>query len=245
MLYFKKRVVLKRVFFITLIGFYLSGCSSKSINPTLSMTPPKYVEQMPSKEEDNINNNPGSLFKNSDNLFSDTKAKKVNDIVTVVITENISQISQASKKLSESNQNNGGLFDASISGGVSIGGKNYGLKKTGISLNLPSMNSNRTFTGSGTQNTKQQFTTTISARIVKILKNGNYYIYGTKEMLLNGEKQIVQISGVIRPEDISADNSIDSKYIADEKISYKSQGDINEYTKPNWFIKFWNKIIPW
>ena len=209
------------------------------------MTPPKYVEEMPSKETDNLNNDPGSLFKNSDNLFSDTKAKKVNDIVTVVITENISQISQASKKLSEANQNNGGLFDASVSGGVNVWGKNYALKKTGLSLNLPSMNSNRTFTGSGTQNTKQQFNTTISARIVKVLKNGNYYIYGTKEMLLNGEKQIVQISGVIRPEDISANNTIDSKYISDEKISYKSQGDINDYTNQSWFAKFWNKIVPW
>jgi len=236
---------LKRVIFIAALGLYFSGCSSHYINPTLNMTPPKYVEEMPSKETDNINNDPGSLFKNSDNLFSDTKAKKVNDIVTVVITENISQISQASKKLSESNQNNGGIFDASVSGGVNVGGKNYALKKTGLSLNLPSMNSNRTFNGSGTQNTKQQFNTTISARIVKVLKNGNYYIYGTKEMLLNGEKQIVQISGVIRPEDISANNTIDSKYISDEKISYKSQGDINDYTNQSWFAKFWNKIVPW
>ena len=236
---------MKRIIFFSLLGLYFSGCSSHYVNPTLSMTPPKYVEEMPSKEEDNINNNPGSLFKNSDNLFSDTKAKKVNDIVTIVITENISQLSQASKKLSESNKNNGGLFDASVSGGVNVGGKKYGISKTGISLNLPSMNSDRSFNGSGTQNTKQQFNTTISARIVKILKNGNYYIYGTKEMLLNGEKQIVQISGVIRPEDISADNSIDSKYIADEKIAYKSQGDIHDYTEQNWFSKIWNKIVPW
>ena len=242
---FQKRIILKRVIFITALGLYFSGCSSHYINPTLSMTPPKYVQQMPSREDDNINNNPGSLFKNSDNLFSDTKAKKVNDIVTVIITENISQISQASKKLSEANQNNGGLFDASISGGVNVGGKKYGISKTGIGLNLPSMNSNRSFSGSGTQNTKQQFNTTISARIVKVLKNGSYYIYGTKEMLLNGEKQVVQISGVIRPQDISADNTIDSKYIADEKIAYKSQGDIKDYTSQGWFAKFWNKIVPW
>ena len=241
----KKRAVVKKIFFALFLILYFSGCSNHYINPSLEMTPPKYVQEMPSKEEDNLNNNPGSLFRNSDNLFSDTKAKKVNDIVTVIITENISQISQASKKLSEANQNNGGLFDASISGGVNIGGKKYGIGKTGIGLNLPSMNSNRSFTGSGTQNTKQQFNTTISARIVKVLKNGSYYIYGTKEMLLNGEKQIVQISGVIRPEDISADNTIDSKYIADEKISYKSQGDINDYTNQNWFSKFWNKIVPW
>ena len=240
----KKGFSLKRVVILANIIFFV-GCATHPMSPTLKMTPPKYVEEMPSKTSNNIIRNPGSLFKNSDNLFSDTKAKKVNDIVTVVITENISQISQASKKLSESNQDNGGLFDASVSGGVNIGGKQYALKKTGVSLNLPSMNSNRAFTGTGTQNTKQQFKTTITARIVKVLQNGDYYIYGSKEMLLNGEKQIVQISGVIRPEDITPDNTIDSKYISDAKIKYVTQGDIKDYTEPNWFVRFWNKIVPW
>ena len=215
------------------------------MSPTLNMTPPKYVEEMPSKISNNINDNPGSLFKDSNNLFSDSKARKVNDIVTVLVTENVSQLTQASKKLSESNQDNAGLFNANVSGGVNIGGKSYRLSKTGVSLNLPSMNSNRTFSGSGTQNTKQQFQTTITARIVKVLKNGDYYIFGSKEMLLNGEKQIIQISGVIRPQDISPNNTIDSKYIADEKIKYITQGDINEYTNEGWFARFWNKIVPW
>ena len=214
------------------------------MDPTLNMTPPKYVEQMPSQDKENVQN-PGSLFTNSDNLFADTKAKRVNDIVTVIITENVSQIFQSSKKLDESNDDNGGSFNAGISGGVSFNGHSKNFGNTGISLNLPSMSSKRAFNGSGSQNTKQQFQTTISARIVKVLKNGNYYIYGTKEMLLNGEKQIIEISGVIRPQDITPDNTIYSKYISDEKISYKSQGDINEYTHQNWFARFWSKIAPW
>lgn len=214
------------------------------MDPTLNMTPPKYVEQMPSQNEGNIQN-PGSLFTNSDNLFADTKAKRVNDIVTVIITENVSQIFQSSKKLDESNNDNGGSFNAGVSGGVSINGHSHNFGNTGINLNLPSMSSKRAFNGSGSQNTKQQFQTTISARIVKVLKNGNYYIYGEKEMLLNGEKQIIQISGVIRPQDITPDNTIYSKYISDEKIAYKSQGDINEFTHQNWFARFWSKIAPW
>ena len=223
---------------------FFIGCSTHPMDPTLSMTPPKYVEQMPSQDEENVQN-PGSLFTNSDNLFADTKAKRVNDIVTVIITENVSQIFQSSKKLNEKDNAGGGSINAGVSGGVSVNGHGPHLNYTGINLNLPSMSSDRSFSGSGSQNTKQQFQTTISARIVKVLKNGNYYIYGEKEMLLNGEKQIIQISGVIRPQDISPDNTIESKYIADEKISYKSEGDINEYTHQNWFARFWSKIAPW
>jgi len=223
---------------------FFVGCATHPMDPTIDMKPPKYVEEMPSKDNE-IVTNPGSLFANSDNLFSDTKAKKVNDIVTVIITEQISQSSKSSKKLTESNQDNGGLFDMSISGGVSLGGRNYPLRKTGISLNLPSMNSNRAFNGSGAQNRQEKFQTTISARIVKVLKNGNYFIFGKREIFIDGEKQIIELSGVIRPEDIDPNNQIDSKYIADAKIKYVTEGDIKEYTTPNWFEKFWSRIVPW
>ena len=233
---------MKRFLFVPLIFFV--GCATHPMDPDISMTPPKYVEEMPSKDSEVVRN-PGSLFANSDNLFSDTKAKKVNDIVTIVITENITQSSKATKKLAESNKDNGGVFDMGISGGVNIGGKNYKMSKTGLSLTLPSMNSDRSFNGSGVQNRQEKFQTTITARIIKILNNGNYYIYGTREIYIDGQRQIIQISGVIRPEDIDANNQIDSKYIADAKIRYFTQGSIKEYTTPNWFERFWSKIVPW
>jgi len=233
----------KRILIPAVLIFF-TGCATHPMDPTINMKPPKYVEQMPSKDNEVVRN-PGSLFANSDNLFSDTKAKKVNDIVTVIITEQIKQSSKASKKLTESNQDNGGLFDASVSGGVNIGGRNYKLGKTGISLNFPSMNSNRTFNGSGSQNRQEEFQTTISARIVKVLKNGNYYIFGSREIYIDGQKQIIQISGVIRPEDIDPNNQIDSKYISDAKIKYVTEGTIKEYTTPNWFVRFWDAITPW
>ena len=220
------------------------GCATHPMDPTISMTPPKYVQEMPSKEKESIQN-PGSLFTNGDNLFSDTKAKQVNDVVTVVITEQITQSSQASKKLNESNSDAGGLFDMSVSGNAYIGGKELKMRKSGLSLNFPSMNSSRTFQGSGAQQRNEKFETTISARIVKILANGNYYIYGTREIFVDGQKQIIKISGVIRPEDISPDNTIDSKYIADAKIAYETQGDLKRYTDQNWFAKIWSAIAPW
>jgi len=234
--------------YIMILGglvLFLTGCATHPMDPTINMKPPKYVEQIPSKENDIPQDNPGSLFTNGDNLFSDTKAMKVNDIVTVVITEEVKQSSQASKKLSEANSDAGGLFDATVSGGVSIAGKSLSVGKTGLSLNLPSMNSTRTFQGSGTQQRNESFQTTISARIVKVLQNGNYFIVGSREIYVDGQKQIIQISGVIRPQDIASDNTIDSKYIADAKIAYKTQGDLKRYTDQNWLAKFWSAIAPW
>ena len=229
----------------SLLVLFFTGCASHPMDPTINMKPPKYVEQMPSKDNDYPQNNPGSLFTNGDNLFSDTKAMKVNDIVTIVITEQVKQSSQASKKLNEANTDSGGLFDATVSGGVSLNGRDHTFGKTGLSLNFPSMNSSRTFQGSGTQQRNETFQTTISARIVKILKNGNYFIMGTREIYVDGQKQVIEISGVIRPQDIASDNTIDSKYIADAKIAYKTEGDIKRYTEQNWFAKFWSAIAPW
>lgn len=230
---------------IFVVGIFFIGCSTHPMDPTINIKPPKYVEEMPSKEQD-FPNNPGSLFTNGDNLFSDTKAMRVNDIVTVIIEEQVSQSSQASKKLNEANTNAGGVFDATISGSASLGGKTlFNLGKTGIGLNLPTMNSNRSFQGSGTQQRNESFQTTVSARIVKVLKNGNYFIVGRREVYLDGQKQIIEVSGVIRPEDIGADNTINSKYISDAKIVYKTEGDLKRYTEENWFSKFWSSIAPW
>jgi len=234
----------KQAAFLAVAAMFI-GCASHPMDPTITMTPPKYVQEMPSKENDNVVRNPGSLFSNGRNLFSDTKAKQVNDVVTVVITEQITQSSQASKKLNESNVDDGATLDASVSGTAYIGGKAVKLAKTGFGLSFPSMNSNRSFQGSGSQQRNEKFETTITARIVKVLANGNYYIYGTRELFVDGQKQIIQISGVIRPEDISPDNTIDSKYIADAKIAYKSQGDIKRYTDQNWLAKVWSAIAPW
>jgi len=104
--------------------------------------------------------------------------------------------------------------------------------------------SKNSFTGTGSSTRNESFATTISARIIKVLNNGNYFIEGSRELLLNGEKQIIQVSGVIRPYDIDQYNNIDSKYIADAKILYKTEGDIDQTTTKPWGSKFMETIWP-
>ncbi len=221
---------------IVLVGVLFVGCSTHPVDPKMNMKPPVYVEQLPPATKQQTVSNPGSLFGQGDNpLFADLKAMNPNDIVTVVISESIAQSSAGEKTISENSSDKlgAGVFSG-IGGGV--------LNQAGqIGFESGSTNS---YKGSGKNSRNESFTTTISARIIKILKNGNYFIAGNRELLVNGEKQIIQISGVIRPYDIDQKNTIDSKYIADAKILYKTEGEIDRATEKPWGSKYVESLWP-
>ncbi len=230
----------KNIYFCALAAAFLSGCLP-SADPRIDMKPPVYVEQLPAKQ---VNNQPnaGSLFGRGDNpLFADRKAMNVNDIVTVVISERANQSSSGKHDTSKNSTISlgGGIFTA---GSAPLSTLATQLNKAGDS-GFSAGNKNE-FTGAGSSVRAEAFTTTISARIIKVLENGNYFIEGSRELLINGEKQIMQLSGVIRPYDISNANEIDSRYIADAKILYKTEGDVDRATRKPWGTKLMEAIWP-
>ena len=229
-----------KVLLLFVLLFALSGCGA-STEPEISMKPPAYVEELPPKQSDNIQTAPGSLFGKGDNpLFSDKKAMNVNDLVTVVIQESTSQSTQANRSSSKNNTSN-------LSGGTLTAGGQLANVANNIS-NYSNIgfqtNSSANYTGTGAQTRNESFNTTVSTRVIKILSNGNYFIEGSRELLINGEKQIIQLSGVIRPYDIGQDNTIDSRYIADAKILYKTEGDVATSTKKPGGTRFVEAIWP-
>ncbi|WP_201353131.1 flagellar basal body L-ring protein FlgH [Hydrogenimonas urashimensis] len=216
-----------------------TGCSTHQADAKIDFKPPKYVEQVPPREKFRGTYNPGSLFGRGDNpVFSDKKAMNVNDIVTVVIDENILSSSSGSKKIKKTTNDK-------LGGAVFAGGPgNFASQANKITDISAGISSNNSFNATGTNERKEKFTTTISARIIKILENGNYFIDGRREMLINGQKQILHVNGVIRPEDITQTNMIDSKHIADAKILYETQGDIKEATEKGWGTKAIESVWP-
>ena len=227
---------MKIYFSVVLVGILFVGCSTHPVDPKMDMKPPVYVEQLPPSTKQQTVSNPGSIFGQGENpLFADLKAMNPNDIVTVVISESIAQSSDGKKTISEENSDK-------LGAGVFSGVGGSVLNKAG-KIGFESGSTN-TYTGSGKNTRTESFTTTISARIIKILKNGNYFIEGNRELLVNGEKQIIQISGVIRPYDIDQKNTINSKYIADAKILYKTEGDIDRATEKPWGSKYIESIWP-
>lgn len=234
-----------RVFACSFVAvLVLAGCSVHPADPKISMKAPVYVDETPSKVNETMAPNPGSLFGQGDNpLFSDLKAMHLNDVVTVTITERTAQTSTGNKALTKQNSDALGAGITTVGGGTGVLGtvSNNLNNLTNIGFNAGSNNS---FTGTGSNTRNESFTTTISARIIKILNNGHYFIEGSRELLINGEKQIIQVSGVIRPYDIDKSNNIDSKFIADAKILYKTEGDIDQTTTKPWGAKFMETIWP-
>lgn len=231
---------------IASISIFIAGCSTHPLDPKVEMAPPKYVEQMEAKEESRNISNAGSLFGQGDNpLYSDRKAMRVNDIVRVVIKESATSSSTASKKLSRSQKDalGGGLM-ASTNGTLgapmsALANKVNGVMDVGLTTN-----SNFSFDGSGKGSRQESFTTTVSARVIKVMSNETYFIDGSREVMIDGEKQIMRLSGVIRADDIGKDNSINSEYMSDAKIIYETQGDIKRAATQGWGSKVLESVWP-
>lgn len=225
-------------------SFIFSGCTAKLTEPEMTFTPPKYVEEMPSHEEENTFIARGSLFGQGDNpLFSDHKAMHVNDIVTVVISERATSTNKADKALTEADTMglNGGV--SSNLGGNSVVSAAAGALNAVANIGFDA-GSTSNYTGSGSSSKNASFSTTVSARIVKVMSNGNYFIVGRREIMVDDQKQIMQLSGVIRPYDIDQNNQINSAKMSDAKILYANEGDVDRSTNQGWGSKMMQAVWP-
>jgi flagellar L-ring protein precursor FlgH len=225
-----------KILIILIIAYIFAGCSKHTASPDMDMRAPDYVQNPSPTRAKKCYAHEGSLFGRGQNpIFSDKKAMNLDDIITVVINESASQTSVGNKKITKNSQSN-------LGGGVFAGGvlKNLnGVTDVGFKTNT-----NSTYSGAGSASRNEKFKTTITARVIKILNNGNYFIAGSRELLLNGVKQIVRVSGVVRSYDIDEHNMIDSKYIADAKILYETEGDIREGMRKPWGTKAVESIWP-
>jgi len=189
----------------------------------------------------------GSLFsEDSINLFADAKARRVGDIVTINIVENSRATKNSNTSLGRQNSvradtnalmgyenpNNvpliGGVFNA----------LNY-QPHIGVDAGY-----NSSFSGSGSTNRTENMNARISARIIQVLPNGNLVLRGTQEILVNNERQYITVQGVVRPHDITTDNTVLSTYIADARIDYTGQGDISRKQREGWLSRFFDTIWP-
>lgn len=162
-------------------------------------------------------------------LFSDQKANKVGDAITILVVES----SQAS---------NNAETQASRSSSLSLTGKGQVGKTTlpGADLGLTT---NNEFNGSGSTKTTGLIKTKISATIDSVLQNGNLLVRGSRKIVINGEEQIVKIKGIVRSSDIAADNSVLSYNISEAEIEFAGSGLIERSQSPGWITKFFHMIF--
>ncbi len=100
------------------------------------------------------------------------------------------------------------------------------------------------FKGSGTTGRKEDLTATLTTQIIQVLPNGNLRIEGTKTVTVNDEMQIVKLSGIIRPADVSPGNIVDSKNILNARIAYVGEGVISDKQQQGWLVRGLDAVWP-
>jgi len=110
--------------------------------------------------------------------------------------------------------------------------------------NLVDFNSQSSSTGTGSIEREEEVTVQLAALITQVLPNGNLVINGRQEVVVNFEKRILQVDGVIRPQDISITNTVNAEQIAEARIVYGGEGHITDVQQPRYGQQVYDIIFP-
>ncbi len=173
------------------------------------------------------------------NLFQDPRAAKVGDILTIKIRINDkATLDNSSSRQRDSAQGLSGSYEfathsrlddpKSADGGGSLG---LGAKSSA--------------SGTGSIDRSEKVDVSVAAIVTEVLPNGNIVITGSQEVRVNFELRIVNVTGIVRPRDISTGNTIDYEKIAEARISYGGRGRISEVQQPRWGQQLMDAVAPY
>ena len=184
----------------------------------------------------------GSLWHESNtSMFSDRKAKEVGDIVTVIISEQASASKEA--KTSSSRTSN---ISASIPNffGLENAEQLTSLHNPIDLENLVKADFANGFDGSGSTTRKEDLSAFLTTQVVGRYPNGQLKIRGGKEVMVNNEVQIIYLTGIVRPVDITAQNTVNSTKILNARISYTGKGAVSDKQQPGWMMRMIDNVWP-
>jgi len=187
------------------------------------------------------NRESGSIWsQNNNSIFSDRKATNIGDIVTVLISEQASASKQASTKTDRTTN-----ISASIPNFFGLENDDIWNGHNPVDLgNLVKADFSNGFNGNGTTTRKEDLTASLSTQVVGKYPNGQLKIRGGKEVMVNNEVQIIYLTGIIRPVDITAANTVSSNKILNARISYTGKGAISDKQSPGWMMRTLDNIWP-
>lgn len=205
----------------------LQGCAT--IDPPARN--PAYAATMPAAPLPSQDNN-GAIYQpvNGIALFEDVRAHRVGDILTVQLVERTNASKQAATSTSKEQDINLGVTDL-FGGPVSINGRNP------LSA---SVSGSREFTGDGASSQSNTLTGNITVTIAQVLPNGNMIVRGEKVLTINQGEEFIRIAGIVRPVDVSPENTVLSTKIADAEITYGGRGTLADSNRKGWLARFFD-----
>lgn len=234
-----------RVILVALAPLALSACAAKlqDIGREPNMTPvgagltPRVVPIVSTPPPKVVYRGDKSLWQDaSADLFKDRRALNVGDVMTVKIS-----IKDKAELDNETNRSRDSSIDAGIASSYADG---VPLKpRTGVDFSAGIDNKSET-KGKGEINRRESIELLVAAIVTEILPNGNLVISGSQEVRVNYEMRVLQVSGIVRPRDISADSSVSYEKIAEARIAYGGRGRLNEVQQPGWGQQLIDNVYP-
>ena len=228
----------------------LSGCSAIDRLTSLGEQPrlstienptaqPGYKPvHMPMPTPQPASYNPNSLWRNGSRaFFKDQRAHQVGDILTVKvkITDKATVENESSR--SRKNSEDSGIDNFFGKGKVPI-------MNTGVPTRIFTADSTASSEGKGSIDRKDEITTNVAGVVTQVLPNGNLVIEGKQEVRVNFEVRELIVAGIVRPEDIESDNTIDSTKIAQARIAYGGRGQIIDVQQPRYGQQVLDILLP-
>jgi flagellar L-ring protein FlgH len=177
---------------------------------------------------------------NTSTMFHDYRARRVGDILTIVIEETTGADNQESRNMKK---NTAAGTQASATGTSSGTALQTVLQSFGFTLDLENA-SQRSFNGSNATSIDRKFTDRMSFVVVAVLPNGNLVVQGSRQRMVTRELRTLRLQGLVRPADIGPFNTVQSQFIADLRFSYDGKGPESNYTNQNWGGRIFNALWP-
>jgi flagellar L-ring protein FlgH len=195
--------------------------------------------QMPMPKPEAVSYNANSLWRNgSRSFFKDQRAHQIGDLLTVTVNitdqANFANETQRSRKTTDDSGVTAFLGSGLLSGAAA----------TVFPGRFLTADSQSSYDGKGAIVRQETLQTNIAAVVTQLLPNGNLVVEGKQEIRVNFEKRELIVAGIVRPEDIQSDNTIDSSKIAQARIAYGGQGQITDVQQPRYGSQVMDVLLP-
>ena len=246
----KPHLVLRKIAAALLTASMLSGCAAVDRLATIGQPPPLSAVdnptaqpgykpvQMPMPAALPATYNPNSLWRNGSRaFFKDQRAHQIGDILTVQVNITDKAIIANETQRSRAMKDDSGVDNF-------FGKQKLPIVNSALPTRIFTSDSNTTLDGKGSVNRSEALLTNVAAVVTQVLPNGNLVVEGRQEIRVNFEVRELVVAGIVRPEDIQSDNTIDSTKIAQARIAYGGRGQISDVQQQRYGNQVLDVLLP-
>ncbi len=213
----------------------VSGCMAPQPKPD----DPMYAPVLPRTPLPQAQNN-GSIYQSGfeTDLYSDRKAHRVGDVITITLAEKTQASKKASSDMSKDSNTSLGvsaLFGSPISVNNPLGGNVLSADNLNLDVEY---GGSRSTEGESEADQGNSLTGSITVTISEVLPNGLLMVRGEKWLTLNTGNELIRITGLVRSDDVGTDNTVSSTRVADARITYSGTGAFADASQPGWWDQF-------